>query len=121
MYILQKLNPKIHQIMGHYSCMKLIEKITRENEPDLYFFRYNRINHQENKYLDVFSPLITENKRYPLDAVAISFYWIKSGYHIKTLKSLKHFHRKRMDSVSFVENEGSFESLEYFREEFLKL
>lgn len=75
----------------------------------------------KNKYLDVFSPLITENKRYPLDAVAISFYWIKSGYHIKTLKSLKHFHRKRMDSVSFVENEGSFESLEYFREEFLKL
>lgn len=74
-----------------------------------------------NKYLDVFSQLITENKRYPLDAVAISFYWIKSGYQIKTLKSLKHYHRKRIDSVSFVENEGSSECLNYFREEFLKL
>ena len=32
---------------------ELIEKIERDNKPDLYFFRYNRINHQENKYLNV--------------------------------------------------------------------
>ena len=64
---------------------------------------------------------INTNLRYPLDAVAISYFWIKNGKNIKTLENLYHFHRKRSDSVSFTENEGSYESLQYFRNKFLEL
>ena len=55
-----------------------------------------------------------------LDAVAISF-WLKSGGEIKSLKNLQHFHRKRSDSVSFTEKDGSFESLQDYRAKILSL
>jgi hypothetical protein len=64
---------------------------------------------------------VSNDIRYPVDAVAISYFWIAKGGSIKTLKTLKHFHRKRSDSVSFVENEGSYESLTSFRDKFLEL
>ena len=75
----------------------------------------------KKRYIDTFKKEVETDKRYPLDAVAISFFWINSGGKIKTLKELHHFHRKRNDSVSFVENDGSFESLEYFRNKFLEI
>jgi len=74
-----------------------------------------------NKFLKVMENLVTKNTRYPMDAVAISYFWIENGGDIKTLKHFKHYHRKRTDSVSFVENEGSFESLTNFRKKFLEL
>ena len=74
-----------------------------------------------NKYLKVMEKFVTNDIRYPMDAVAISYFWIATGGSIKTLKTLKHFHRKRSDSVSFVENEGSYESLTSFRDKFLEL
>ena len=74
-----------------------------------------------NMYLKTFKNKIAEDIRYPMDAVAISYFWIKNGGEIKTLKHFKHYHRKRRDSVSFVENEGSFESLTSFRKKFLEL
>ena len=40
---------------------------------------------------------------------------------IKTLKDLKHFHRKRDDSVSFTENKGSYKSLQDYRQKILNL
>ncbi len=75
----------------------------------------------KNLYTKVMESEIDTNLRYPLDAVAISYFWIKNGKNIKTLESLYHFHRKRSDSVSFTENEGSYESLQYFRNKFLEL
>lgn len=74
-----------------------------------------------NKFLETMDNLVTENVRYPMDAVAISYFWVENGGSIKTLKAFKHFHRKRFDSVSFVENEGSFESLMNFRNKFLEI
>ncbi|OUW38363.1 MAG: hypothetical protein CBD44_00945 [Flavobacteriaceae bacterium TMED184] len=74
-----------------------------------------------NKFLEIMKNYVNENVRYPMDAVAISYFWIENGGSIKTLKSLRHFHRKRSDSVSFVENKGSYESLTSFRNKFLEL
>ena len=80
----------------------------------------NFIIHKKT-YISTFEKEIKTNNRYPLDAVAISFFWINNGGKIKTLKELNHFHRKRQDSVSFVEKDGSFESLQYFRNKFLEI
>ncbi len=74
-----------------------------------------------SKFLKAMEGPINTNIRYPLDAVAISYYWVEGGGNIKTLKEFEHFHRKRPDSVSFVENEGSYDSLVSFRNKFLEL
>ena len=74
-----------------------------------------------NMYLEVMGPIFINEFRPPLDAVAISYYWLKSEKKIKTLKNLKHFHRKRDDSVSFTENEGSYKSLQDYRQKILNL
>ena len=62
-----------------------------------------------------------DSLRPQMDAVAISFFWLKFGGEIKSLKNLKHFHRKRSDSVSFTEKDGSFESLQDYRAKILSL
>ena len=80
----------------------------------------NFITHK-NSYIKTFQEEVKTIKRYPMDAVAISFFWINYGGIIKTLKDLKHFHRKRQDSVSFVEDDGSYESLQYFRNKFIEI
>jgi glycosyltransferase involved in cell wall biosynthesis len=74
-----------------------------------------------NIYLEVMEPIFINEFRPPLDAVAISYYWLKSEKKIKTLKDLKHFHRKRDDSVSFTENKGSYKSLQDYRQKILNL
>lgn len=74
-----------------------------------------------NIYLEVMEPIFIDEFRPPLDAVAISYYWLESEKKIKTLKDLKHFHRKRNDSVSFTENNGSYESLQDYRQKILNL
>ncbi len=75
----------------------------------------------KNNYLDAMKFGFNTNKRYQMDAVAISYFWIKSKGIIKTLKNHKHFHRKRLDSVSFVESDGSYEFLQDIRRKFLDL
>ncbi len=75
----------------------------------------------KDQYIQTIKDKIDLNIRYPLDAVAISYFWIENGGSINTLKNFYHFHRKRSDSVSFTENEGSYESLQYFRQKFLDL
>ena len=72
-------------------------------------------------YIEVLEPIFKQKFRPPLDAVAISYYWLKADKKIKTLKDLKHFHRKRDDSVSFTENNGSYESLQDYRKKILNL
>ncbi len=74
-----------------------------------------------NMYLEVMGPIFINEFRPPLDAVAISYYWLKAEKKIKTLKDLKHFHRKRDDSVSFTENKGSYKSLQDYRQKILNL
>lgn len=74
-----------------------------------------------NIYLEVMEPIFIDEFRPPMDAVAISYYWLESEKKIKTLKDLKHFHRKRNDSVSFTENNGSYESLQDYRQKILNL
>ncbi len=56
-----------------------------------------------------------------LDAVAISYLWFKNGGEIQLQQELKHFHRKRYDSVSFTEKESSKLSREFFTNKFLDL
>ena len=75
----------------------------------------------KNEYIKNIEDKINFEIRYPLDAVAISYFWIENGGMIKTLKNFYHFHRKRNDSVSFTENSGSYESLQKFRKKFLDL
>ncbi len=75
----------------------------------------------KNQFITTISDKIDFDIRYPLDAVAISYFWIENEGIIKTLKNLYHFHRKRSDSVSFTESEGSYESLQNFRKKFLEL
>ena len=83
----------------------------------------NSGNYIVNKemFINTMEKHIDFDKRHPLDAVAISFFWIANKGEIKTLKNLSHYHRKREDSVSFIENEGSFESLQMFRNKFVEL
>ena len=80
----------------------------------------NFIVHKKS-YTEVMESEIDFNIRYPLDAVAISYFWIANGKNIKTLQNLYHFHRKRSNSVSFTENAGSYDSLQNFRNKFLEL
>lgn len=75
----------------------------------------------KSKYINLFEKLVTEDIRYPMDAVAISYYWLLNGGELKTLKAFKHYHRKRYDSVSFIESQGSYESLMRFREKLLQI
>ena len=75
----------------------------------------------KEKYLNFMSDGFKDSLRPQMDAVAISFFWLKFGGEIKSLKNLKHFHRKRSDSVSFTEKDGSFESLQDYRAKILSL
>ena len=49
-----------------------------------------------------------------VDALAFSYYWLNSGKKIKSLKNFYHYHRKRTDSVSFIEKDNNDKSVDYF-------
>ena len=96
------------------------EKFTNEKNINWVLNSGNFIVNKK-KYLDFMSIGYMKRLRPQLDAVAISFFWLKSGGEIKSLKNLQHFHRKRSDSVSFTEKDGSFESLQDYRAKILSL
>lgn len=56
-----------------------------------------------------------------LDAVTFSYLWLKSGYQIKLLEDFYHHHRKRSDSVSFVESNNTAFAIEFFIKNIIKL
>ncbi len=56
-----------------------------------------------------------------MDAVVFSYLWLKNGGVIKILPSLAHYHRKRMDSVSFHEKDASIISRKILTEKLLNL
>jgi len=56
-----------------------------------------------------------------LDAVTFSYLWLKSGNKIKLFSDFYHHHRKRSDSVSFVENKNTTYAIEFFIKNIIKL
>lgn len=56
-----------------------------------------------------------------LDAVTFSYLWLKSGNQIKLFSDFYHHHRKRSDSVSFVENKNTAYAIEFFIKNIIKL
>jgi len=56
-----------------------------------------------------------------LDAVVISYLWLKDNKRIKIDKNLYHFHRKRLDSVSFTEKAHYEIAIEYLENKILDL
>lgn len=75
----------------------------------------------KDSYLNTFRPTIGQATNLSADAVAISYFWIKSGKKIKMLNNFYHFHRKRADSVSFTEGHKSHFSVDYYLDKFHKL
>ena len=54
-----------------------------------------------------------------VDAIVFSYLWLKGGNKIKIFKDFYHHHRKRNDSVSFIEKEASSKAIKYFINEVL--
>lgn len=61
-----------------------------------------------------------ERELLSMDALAFSYLWLKNGGSIKLMEGLTHYHRKRYDSVSFIERESSVKSREYFTNKILE-
>lgn len=49
-----------------------------------------------------------------VDAIVFTYLWLLEGYSIKVDKNFYHHHRKRDDSVSFLEKEDSKSAIKYF-------
>jgi len=62
-----------------------------------------------------------ERKILSMDAVAFSYLWLKNEGSIVLHPDLAHFHRKRFNSVSYIEKEDSKESRDFFTNKILKL
>ena len=55
-----------------------------------------------------------ERKINSLDAVTFSYLWLQSGYEIKIYNQFFHHHRKREDSVSFIERDNTEYATNFF-------
>tara|TARA_B100001113_G_C21123198_1_gene628392 strand:- start:4800 stop:5678 length:879 start_codon:yes stop_codon:yes gene_type:complete len=55
-----------------------------------------------------------DRKLLSIDAVVFSYLWLNSGNEIKIIEEFFHHHRKRSDSVSFIEKEDSLFATQYF-------
>tara|TARA_B100001996_G_C18527875_1_gene541814 strand:+ start:67 stop:840 length:774 start_codon:yes stop_codon:yes gene_type:complete len=73
---------------------------------------------KKSEYVDIVKPKLKEKEFLSADAVALSYFWLESGYKIKLLENFYHYHRKRDDSVSFTEGENSQISINHFIEKF---
>lgn len=80
----------------------------------------NFIVHREN-YIKTIEPTIESATNLSADAMAISYYWIKSNKNIVLLNDFYHYHRKRPDSVSFTEGKNSLKSIEFYLRKFKEL
>ena len=76
----------------------------------------------KEKYLSI-AKAFNNNNQVPLsaDAVALSYLWLSSGGVIYLDKEMYHYHRKRNDSVSFTEGDGTSESMHYFKKKILEI
>ncbi len=55
-----------------------------------------------------------DRKLLSIDAVVFSYLWLNSGNEIKIVEKFFHHHRKRPDSISFIEKEDSLFATKYF-------
>lgn len=60
-----------------------------------------------------------DRKLRSIDAVVFSYLWLKSGKSIKIISDFYHHHRKRNDSVSFLEREASQFATNHFISEII--
>ena len=77
--------------------------------------------HLISNYIKTIEPSIESATNLSADAMAISYYWIKSNKNIVLLNDFYHYHRKRPDSVSFTEGKNSLESIEFYLRKFKEL
>ena len=69
----------------------------------------------KNLMLDIASAgLEFDRKINSLDAITFSYLWLESGYEIKLYNEFFHHHRKREDSVSFIESENTEFAINFF-------
>ena len=55
------------------------------------------------------------------DALTISYIWLLNGGKINLLKDFHHLHRKRDDSVSVTEGEGTGMAYEYYKNKYIEI
>lgn len=69
----------------------------------------------KNQIIETFENNLSFNRELlSIDAVVFTYCWLSSGKAIKIFDSFYHYHRKRNDSVSFLEKENSIYATEYF-------
>ena len=76
----------------------------------------------KNQFIDAMKPGLSFSRDIvSMDAVAFSYLWFKYTGSIVLHPQLSHYHRKRFDSVSYIEKEASKISREYFTDKILSL
>ena len=76
----------------------------------------------KNQFIDAMKPGLNFSRDIvSMDAVAFSYLWLKNNGSIVLHPKLGHYHRKRLDSVSYVEKDSSKTSRQYFTDKILSL
>ncbi len=81
----------------------------------------NFILFKDNFLLNIKNELNFSREILSMDAVAFTYYWLKKNNELFLLNDHYHFHRKRMDSVSWTERESSKISRNHFDNLFLDI
>jgi len=76
----------------------------------------------KNQFIDAMKPGLNFSRDIvSMDAVAFSYLWLKNNGSIVLHPKLSHYHRKRLDSVSYIEKDSSKISRQYFTDQILSL
>jgi len=76
----------------------------------------------KNQFIDAMKPGLNFSRDIvSMDAVAFSYLWLKNNGSIVLHPKLGHYHRKRLDSVSYIEKDSSKISRQYFTDQILSL
>ena len=76
----------------------------------------------KNQFVKIMKPgLDFPRENLSLDAIAFSYLWLKNGGSIVLHPKLSHYHRKRLNSVSYTEKEATKISREFFTQKILDL
>ena len=93
---------------------------TTENKDIKWFLNSGNFIVGKDSFLDIFyQGNNVERQDLALDAMAYSFYWLKAGNKIISLDRFYHYHRKREDSVSFIEKINYEPSIDRYFESYL--
>ena len=76
----------------------------------------------KDQFIDAMKPGLSFSRDVvSMDAVAFSYLWLKNAGSIVLHPQLNHYHRKRFDSVSYIEKEASKISRQFFTDKILSL